>query len=221
MGQGLAVRARWPTPARAARSSSSTTRATRSSATSSPTLAEEPGDRLAEGRRHQRADREAGAHLREAARSSDASSDTLTGHLPWPTRRGRTSVRTSRRGRLRTEFAFVLPRGYVDSSGTVHRDGVMRLATARDELVPLRDDRVRENPAYLTVVLLGRVVIQPRQHRRRPRRHHREPVRLRPGVPAGPVPPDQPGGHTTRGVTCPDCSNEFAVDLAGGRLGES
>ena len=42
--------------------------------------------------------------------------------------------------------------------GTVHRDGVMRLATARDELVPLRDDRVRENPAYLTVVLLGRVI---------------------------------------------------------------
>ena len=52
----------------------------------------------------------------------------------------------------------MLPRGYVDASGTVHRDGVMRLATARDELVPLRDDRVRENPAYLTVVLLARVV---------------------------------------------------------------
>src|SRR6478736_9166552 len=61
-------------------------------------------------------------------------------------------------GGLQTEYAFVLPRGYVDASGTVHRDGVMRLATARDELVPLRDDRVRENPAYLTVVLLGRVV---------------------------------------------------------------
>ena len=59
---------------------------------------------------------------------------------------------------LRTEFPFQLPRGYVDDSGTVHRDGVMRLATARDELVPLRDDRVRENPAYLTVVLLARVV---------------------------------------------------------------
>ena len=59
---------------------------------------------------------------------------------------------------LRTEFTFLLPRGYVDGTGTVHRDGVMRLATARDELVPLRDDRVRENPAYLTVVLLGRVV---------------------------------------------------------------
>src|SRR5918994_865671 len=59
---------------------------------------------------------------------------------------------------LVTEFPFVLPRGYVDSTGAVHRDGVMRLATARDELVPLRDDRVRENPAYLTVVLLARVI---------------------------------------------------------------
>ena len=60
-------------------------------------------------------------------------------------------------GRLVTEFSFILPRGYVDRSGRLHRDGVMRLATARDELVPLRDDRVRENPAYLTVVLLSRV----------------------------------------------------------------
>src|SRR5437667_8532998 len=59
---------------------------------------------------------------------------------------------------LRTQFEFDLPRGYVDSAGVVHRHGVMRLATARDELVPLHDDRVRENPAYLTVVLLGRVV---------------------------------------------------------------
>jgi hypothetical protein len=59
---------------------------------------------------------------------------------------------------LRTEFAFELPRGYVDEQGTVHRAGSMRLATARDELVPLRDIRVRENPAYLSVVLLGRVI---------------------------------------------------------------
>ncbi len=60
--------------------------------------------------------------------------------------------------RLRTEFEFELPRGYVDEAGTVHRDGVMRLATARDELIPLRDMRVQENPAYLSVVLLGRVI---------------------------------------------------------------
>ena len=58
---------------------------------------------------------------------------------------------------LRTEYAFALPRGYVDASGTVHRDGIMRLATARDELEPLRDPAVRENDAYLTVLLLARV----------------------------------------------------------------
>ena len=62
------------------------------------------------------------------------------------------------RDTLRTEFAFELPRGYVDESGTVHRHGVMRLATARDELIPLRDDRVRENSAYLSVVLIARVI---------------------------------------------------------------
>ena len=56
---------------------------------------------------------------------------------------------------LRTEFAFELPRGYVDDSGTVHRSGVMRLATARDELVPLRDDRVREHPYRGTFELQG------------------------------------------------------------------
>ena len=59
------------------------------------------------------------------------------------------------RGALRTQFAFVLPRGYVDESGTVQRDGVMRLATARDEILPQRDPRVRENEAYLTMVARG------------------------------------------------------------------
>jgi len=59
---------------------------------------------------------------------------------------------------FRTEFPFELPRGYVDGTGTVHRSGVMRLATARDEIQPLRDPRVQANEAYLTVLLLSRVV---------------------------------------------------------------
>ncbi|CAL9302954.1 hypothetical protein SUDANB182_03521 [Streptomyces sp. SudanB182_2057] len=59
---------------------------------------------------------------------------------------------------LRTEFEFVLPRGYVDEAGTVHREGAMRLATARDELRPQIDLRVKENPAYLSVVLLSQVI---------------------------------------------------------------
>ena len=61
---------------------------------------------------------------------------------------------------MRTEYAFTLPRGYLDQAGTVHREGVMRLATARDEITPQRDLRVRENASYLTVVLLSRVVTQ-------------------------------------------------------------
>lgn len=62
------------------------------------------------------------------------------------------------RGGLRTEYAFELPRGYADAGGELHRRGTMRLATAIDEIAPLRDPRVRANPAYLTVVLLARVV---------------------------------------------------------------
>jgi hypothetical protein len=61
---------------------------------------------------------------------------------------------------IRTVYEFVLPRGYVDSEGAVHRDGLMRLATAADEILPLRDPRVQANSAYLTVILLSRVVTQ-------------------------------------------------------------
>jgi hypothetical protein len=120
-----------------------------------------------------------------------------------------------------TEFSFVLPRGYLDKNGAVHRDGVMRLATGRDELVSLHDDRVRENRAYLTVVLLARVVMR-----------------------IGPITDIHAGvienmfatdlaflqdlygrvnqeGHARLPVCCPACRHEFSVDTAGGRLGES
>lgn len=59
---------------------------------------------------------------------------------------------------MKTEVEFTLPRGYVDSSGAVHREGLMRLATARDEIEPLRDPAVKQNDAYLSVLLLSRVV---------------------------------------------------------------
>ena len=59
---------------------------------------------------------------------------------------------------FQTTFEFVLPRGYVDQKGTIHREGTMRLATARDELLPLLDPKVRENEAFLSLVLLARVV---------------------------------------------------------------
>ncbi|MDS0301130.1 hypothetical protein NDI76_20545 [Halogeometricum sp. S1BR25-6] len=63
-------------------------------------------------------------------------------------------------GMLQTEFEFTLPSGYVDDEGTLHRDGVMRLATAADEILPLKDPRVRSNESYLTVILISRVVTQ-------------------------------------------------------------
>jgi hypothetical protein len=59
---------------------------------------------------------------------------------------------------MQSEFQFQLPRGYLDGAGTLHRIGTMRLATARDELLPMHDGRVQANPAYLTVVLLARVI---------------------------------------------------------------
>jgi phage tail-like protein len=57
-----------------------------------------------------------------------------------------------------TEFTFVLPKGYMDPEGCLHREGVMRLATAADEIQPLKDARVQSNPAYLTIILLSRVI---------------------------------------------------------------
>ena len=59
---------------------------------------------------------------------------------------------------FQTEIEFELPKGYVDESGTLHRRGTMRLATAADEILPLRDPRVQQNEAYLAVIVLARVV---------------------------------------------------------------
>ena len=134
---------------------------------------------------------------------------------------GRTDADVRDRGELRTEFAFELPRGYVDRDGVVHRSGVMRLATARDELLPLYDARVQENAAYTTVVLLGRVITS---------------LGTLPAVTSAVVENMfasdvaflqdlyrrvNAEGHTRIAVTCPECSHHITVDLAGGRLGES
>jgi hypothetical protein len=61
---------------------------------------------------------------------------------------------------LTTEHEFELPKGYVDNSGTLHRSGAMRLATAADEILPLKDPRVQNLPAYLIVILLSRVIVR-------------------------------------------------------------
>ena len=59
---------------------------------------------------------------------------------------------------VQTEFPFTLPRGYVDPDGTLHKDGVMRLATAYDEIAPMKDPRVQANPGYLVIILFARVI---------------------------------------------------------------
>lgn len=122
---------------------------------------------------------------------------------------------------LVTEFSFVLPRGYVDEDGTVHRTGRMRLATARDEIQPLRDPRVRNHEAYLTVILLSRVIT---------RLGTVDPIT--PATVEGLFAADlgflqdlyrriNQEGHTQAGVTCPSCEHDFVVDVAGDVPGES
>ncbi|MCT4585835.1 MAG: phage tail assembly protein [Peptostreptococcaceae bacterium] len=59
---------------------------------------------------------------------------------------------------FQTEYEFTLPKGYVDIDGNLHKKGVMRLATAADEILPLRDPRVQQNPSYLSIILLSRVI---------------------------------------------------------------
>ncbi len=122
---------------------------------------------------------------------------------------------------LRTEFAFVLPRGYVDATGAVHRDGTMRLATAKDEIVPQRDPRVRENEAYLTVLLLSRVITRLGSL-----------SEVHPGIVENLFASDlaflqdlyrrvNQEGTTQVAVSCPACQHGFAIDLGADSLGGS
>jgi hypothetical protein len=124
---------------------------------------------------------------------------------------------------MQTEVSFTLPKGYVDAAGAVHRDGTMRLATARDEIEPLRDPEVRQNEAYLTVLLLSRVVTRVGDVRD-----------VTPEVIEGLYAADfdhlqrlyerlNTDGEAVGSVTCPSCSHAFEVDLSeieDGRLGE-
>ena len=124
---------------------------------------------------------------------------------------------------MKTEYAFTLPKGYVDASGEVHREGTMRLATARDEIEPLRDVEVRQNEAYLTVLLLARVVTK-----------LGDVTDVTPEVVEALYAADfdhlqrlyeriNTDGEAVGSVTCPNCSQAFEVDLTeieDGRLGE-
>lgn len=122
---------------------------------------------------------------------------------------------------LSTEFAFELPRGYLHSDGTLHRHGRMRLATARDELRPQIDVRVKENPAYLSVVLLSQVITElgtiTDVHAGVVERMYATDVAFLQDF----YRRINSEGHTRAGVTCPSCETAFEIDLAGGGLGES
>jgi hypothetical protein len=124
-------------------------------------------------------------------------------------------------GPVRTEFAFELPVGFVDDEGRVHKHGIMRLATARDEILPLRDARVRENEAYLTILLLARVVTS-----------LGELEQVHAGIVERLFAADlaflqdlyrrvNQEGHTRAAVTCPACSHDFEVDVSGDVSGGS
>lgn len=123
-------------------------------------------------------------------------------------------------GGLQTEFEFELPRGYVDDEGRVHRTGSMRLATARDELRPQIDLRVKENPAYLSVVLLSQVITRlgtiTDVHAGVVERMYATDVAFLQDF----YRRINSEGHTHAAVTCPLCHGSFEVDLSGERLGE-
>jgi hypothetical protein len=115
---------------------------------------------------------------------------------------------------LKTEFEFTLPRGYVDAEGNLHRSGVMRLATAMDEIAPLRDLRVRSNEAYLVLVLLSRVIVRLGAL-----------TQVTPNMLEGMFAADlaylqafyrqiNEQGTSVITVTCPDCQAKIEVDLA-------
>ncbi len=120
---------------------------------------------------------------------------------------------------FKTQYSFRLPRGYVDEEGNVHRDGVMRLATARDEILPLQDYRVQSNRAYLVIVLLSRVITKLGDIKH-----------IDADIIEGLFSTDlaylqefyrkinEEGGAPKHHVTCPKCQHEMDVDMVSGAL---
>jgi hypothetical protein len=124
---------------------------------------------------------------------------------------------------MQTQIEFTLPRGYVDDTGEVHRAGTMRLATARDEIEPLRELDVRQNSAYLSVLLLARTVtriggiteVTPAMVESLYAADFDHLQRLYERI--------NSDGEAVGVVSCPECSHRFEVDLTDiedGRLGE-
>jgi hypothetical protein len=116
---------------------------------------------------------------------------------------------------MQTEFPFVLPRGYLDSEGNLHREGVMRLATAYDEIAPMKDPRVQNNPGYLVLILLSRVIT-----------HLGELSAVNPKIMESLFSADlaylqdfyrqiNENGHSRIAVSCPHCDAKFEVEANG------
>lgn len=112
-----------------------------------------------------------------------------------------------------TEFPFTLPHGYADMHGALHREGVMRLATALDEIAPLKEPKVQSNPGYLGVILLARVVLR-----------LGELSQVTPRIIEELAVADfahlqslyrqlNDHGHTRVSVNCPECSHRFEVEV--------
>jgi hypothetical protein len=117
---------------------------------------------------------------------------------------------------LQTEFPFTLPRGYVDGDGDLHKDGVMRLATAYDEIAPMKDPRVQANPGYLVIILFSRVITRLGTV-----------AHLNPKVIESLFSADlaflqdfyrriNENGNSRIGATCPECNATFDVEVNGG-----
>jgi hypothetical protein len=116
---------------------------------------------------------------------------------------------------LQTEFPFTLPQGYVDAEGNLHREGVMRLATAYDEVAPMKDPRVQSNPGYLVIILLARVIT------RLGDLEQLNPKMIE-NLFAGDMAYLQDlyqrinyHGHNRLAVTCPHCDGAFEVEVNG------
>jgi len=116
---------------------------------------------------------------------------------------------------LQTEFPFILPRGYMDGEGNLHREGVMRLATAYDEIAPMKDPRVQANPGYLVIILLSRVITR-----------LGELEHINPKMIEGLFSADlaflqdfyrriNETGNDRLAVTCPHCEGRFEVEVNG------
>jgi hypothetical protein len=115
---------------------------------------------------------------------------------------------------LQTEFEFALPKGFVDKEGNLHQHGVMRLANAKDEILPLQDPRVQRNQAYLIIILLSRVITKLGDVRD-----------INPGVIENLFASDldylqhfynqiNENGKAVLNVVCPECEKQFEMELS-------